>query len=1339
MESDTGSGITDATGAADAVRHPPRDLSPAIAATAPGQLRVIKRNGAVVVYDDDKIQIALTKAFLAVEGGTAAASSRIRELVASLSGVVTATFHRRLPSGGTIHIEDIQDQVELALMRSGQHKVARDYVLYREERARVRAAKTTEEVASLPEIQITDADGQRRPLPLERIRTLADEACAGLDDVTPGRIIEEALANMYDGISAADVATSLIMTARTLVEEEPNYTHAAARLLLDQLRSEALTFLGVREQATQAEMTEVYPQALAAFVDRGIELELLAPELKRFDIKRLGAALKPERDLEFTYLGLQTLYDRYFIHWQDTRFELPQVFFMRVAMGLATQEDDREGRAIEFYNLLSSFSYLSSTPTLFNAGTLRSQLSSCYLTTVSDDLDGIYSAIRDNALLSKWAGGLGNDWTPVRALGAYIKGTNGKSQGVVPFLKVVNDTAVAVNQCFAPDTRIHTADGIKAIRDVTTDDLVLGRRGEYRQVLKTMTYNQTDAMVEVDVKHAAAPLCVTTGHPVWAIQGVPNGQSVDRTLGWLAKGKVRPAWVEAGELREGDYVAQAIPQEVVPVAGLDDDTARLYGILLGVGHCSEDGSEWSVGGNPAAGHIAFVQSYLEGRGVHCWMTDRDSRECRIRWADGIGLKRDGTTGRYPAAGRQTLPFSREDLYDGDGNKRIARRFAHLPESQTLSLIEGLLETAAKVRRGKEIVFASASEALAEGVRYQMLRQGVPTAGSSRPRQAHEVHIPAVRAIACRMNCQALTKRDWVPLGNWVFSPVRGTGAMTPTPFVCDLKVEGDESYMTTSALAHNGGKRKGAVCAYIETWHLDIEEFLELRKNTGDDRRRTHDMNTANWVPDLFMKRVFEDGDWTLFSPSDVPDLHDLYGAAFEARYTAYEKMADAGEIKLHKKVRAQSLWRKMLSMLFETGHPWLTFKDPCNIRSPQQHTGVVHSSNLCTEITLNTADDEIAVCNLGSVNLARHIEDGKLDDRKLRKTVRTAVRMLDNVIDINYYAVPQARKSNMLHRPVGLGIMGFQDALYKLGLPYGSDEAVQFADRSMESVSWYAIDASSKLARERGSYASFEGSLWSQGVLPIDSLQRLQDRRGKEHLQVDLSSTLNWEKLRNRVRAGGMRNSNVMAIAPTATIANIAGVSQSIEPTYQNLFVKSNLSGEFTVVNPYMVRDLKKLGLWDKVMVNDLKYYDGSLAAIDRVPAHVKELYATAFEVEPRWLVDAASRRQKWIDQAQSLNLYIANASGKKLDVTYRMAWLRGLKTTYYLRALGATSTEKSTLDKADALNAVDAVGADAGIATVTAPPVAAASSSAPVLSGEPAPAPEACSIDDPDCEACQ
>ncbi len=1349
--------------------HPP--LSPALVATAPGTLRVIKRNGAVVPYHDDNIQIALTKAFLAVEGGRAAASSRIRELVSGLTAQVTSTFLRRLPSGGTIHIEEIQDQVELALMRSGEHKVARDYVLYREERARIRAANAVEHSAETGTagrtIQVVAADGSRAPLDMARIRTLVTEACQGLVDVDPERILNEALANMYDGIEAKDVAAGLLMTARTLVEEEPNYTHVTARLLLDELRAEALTFLGVEvasgtvggvARATQTEMAEIYGRALAAFVRRGVELELLAPELKRFDLKRLGRALNPKRDLQFTYLGLQTLYDRYFIHKDDVRFELPQVFFMRVAMGLAIQEDEPEQRAIEFYNLLSSFDYMSSTPTLFNAGTLRSQLSSCYLTTVSDDLDGIYSAIRDNALLSKWAGGLGNDWTPVRALGAYIKGTNGKSQGIVPFLKVANDTAVAVNQCFAPDTRVYTADGVKAIRDVTTKDLVLGRRGEFRQVLKTMTYNQTDPMVEVEVKHSAQPLKVTAGHPIWAIQGIPMEQSVERTMGALAKGRVEAAWTEAGSLRKGDYVAQSIPQEVVPVAGFDEEDARLYGILLGDGHCSKDGLEWAVSGTPKQeAHLAFVSSYLKARGIHYWVSERGNRYRQIHWTKGARLVRDGTTGQYLDAGGSNVVLSREDLYDASGRKRIAPRFSHLPRTQTLALVQGLLETSGGVSRGKEICFASTSEALAEGVRYQMLRLGVPTAGYRERQQNHlgrrddglriffngvidtweawDVRIPAVDELAARVNCQPLTKYNWLRVGNWVFSRVRAVRPLPALPFVVDLKIEGDESYMTTSALAHNGGKRKGAVCSYLETWHLDIEEFLELRKNTGDDRRRTHDMNTSNWVPDLFMKRVFEDGDWTLLSPNEAPDLHDLCGTEFEHRYLEYERMTQTGDITLCKRVKAAELWRKMLSMLFETGHPWITFKDACNVRSPQQHAGVVHSSNLCTEITLNTSKDEIAVCNLGSVNLAQHVKNGKLDAKKLKKTVRTAVRMLDNVIDINYYAVPQARTSNMRHRPVGLGVMGFQDALYRLRIPYASEAAVEFADHSTEALSYYAIEASSILAKERGSYASFEGSLWSRGILPIDSLKRLAKERGKSYLDVDRSTTLDWKKLRGKVREGGMRNSNVMAIAPTATIANIAGVTQSIEPTYQNLYVKSNLSGEFTVVNPFMVHDLKRLGLWDKVMANDLKYYDGSLAAIDRVPAELKQLYTTAFEVEPRWLVDAASRRQKWLDQAQSLNLYIANASGKKLDVTYRMAWLRGLKTTYYLRALGATSTEKSTLEvSGSSLNAVAATpragnGMDAAPATA---------GFAPVLD-EAAEVPAACSIDDPDCEACQ
>ncbi|MFG0407823.1 ribonucleoside-diphosphate reductase subunit alpha [Pseudomonas sp. NY5710] len=936
-----------------------------LAATAPGQLRVIKRNGTVVPYTDDKITVAITKAFLAVEGGTAAASSRIHDTVARLTEQVTATFKRRMPSGGTIHIEEIQDQVELALMRAGEQKVARDYVIYRDQRAKERATRANNDavVEPHPSIRITLADGSLAPLDMARLNTIISEACEGLAEVDGDLIQRETLKNLYDGVAIKDVNTALVMTARTLVEREPNYSFVTARLLMDTLRAEGLGFLNVAESATHHEMADLYAKALPAYVEKGVEFELLDPALKGYDLERLGKAINHERDQQFTYLGLQTLYDRYFIHKDGVRFELPQVFFMRVAMGLALEEKDKEARAIEFYNLLSSFDYMASTPTLFNAGTLRPQLSSCYLTTVPDDLSGIYHAIHDNAMLSKFAGGLGNDWTPVRALGSYIKGTNGKSQGVVPFLKVVNDTAVAVNQ---------------------------------------------------------------------------------------------------------------------------------------------------------------------------------------------------------------------------------------------------------------------------------------------------------------------------------------------------------------------GGKRKGAVCAYLETWHLDIEEFIELRKNTGDDRRRTHDMNTANWIPDLFMKRVFDDGKWTLFSPSEVPDLHDLTGKAFEERYEYYEALTEYNKIKVFKTIQAKDLWRKMLSMLFETGHPWLTFKDPCNLRSPQQHVGVVHSSNLCTEITLNTNKDEIAVCNLGSINLPNHINDGKLDTAKLQRTVNTAVRMLDNVIDINYYSVPQARNSNFKHRPVGLGIMGFQDALYLQHIPYGSDAAVEFADKSMEAVSYFAIQASCDLADERGAYETFQGSLWSKGILPLDSQQILIEARGAKYIDVNLEESLDWAPVRERVKKG-IRNSNIMAIAPTATIANITGVSQSIEPTYQNLYVKSNLSGEFTVINPYLVRDLKARGLWDSVMINDLKYYDGSVQQIERIPQELKDLYATAFEVETKWIVDAASRRQKWIDQAQSLNLYIAGASGKKLDVTYRMAWYRGLKTTYYLRALAATSTEKSTINTGK-LNAVSSGG-----------------DSAPVQAAGPAPVPKACAIDEPDCEACQ
>ncbi len=934
-------------------------------ATEPGY-RVIRRNGAVTPFDATKITVALTKAFLAVEGSTAAGSRRVHGIVEDLAEQVVSALTRRAGEGRLFHIEDVQDQVELALMRGEHHKVARAYVLYREERSRERAAeKAVSADSSAPSLNVKAEDGSLAPLDEARLAKIVEEACDGLDAVSAAPILAEARRNLYDGITLDELSLAPILASRTLVEQEPNYAFVSARLLMDRLRREALTFVSGRaEQATQAEMGTRYASYFPDFVQTGIDAELIDPELGRFDLKRLGAALKPERDLNFQYLGLQTLYDRYFLHTKGKRFELPQAFFMRVAMGLAIREIDREGRAIEFYDLLSSFDFMASTPTLFNSGTTRPQLSSCFLTTIGDDLDAIFKGVKDNALLAKYSGGLGNDWTPVRGLGAHIKGTNGESQGVVPFLKVANDTAIAVNQ---------------------------------------------------------------------------------------------------------------------------------------------------------------------------------------------------------------------------------------------------------------------------------------------------------------------------------------------------------------------GGKRKGAVCAYLETWHVDIEEFLDLRKNTGDDRRRTHDMNTANWVPDLFMERVEADGEWTLFSPDETPDLHDLYGKPFKKAYEAYEAKAAAGGLKVFRKVRALDLWRKMLTMLFETGHPWVTFKDPCNIRSPQGHVGVVHSSNLCTEITLNTSKDEVAVCNLGSVNLLNHVTEKGLDLDRLAKTVGTAMRMLDNVVDINFYTIPEARASNLRHRPVGLGLMGFQDALQKLRIAYSSDAAIEFADRSMEAISYHAISASVDLAAERGRYATFEGSLWSKGILPVDSIRLLEDAR--PGVEMDSGTTLDWEALRKRVKKTGMRNSNTMAIAPTATISNICGVSQSIEPAYQNLFVKSNMSGDFTVVNAQLVHDLKQRGLWDEVMVSDLKYFDGSLGQIDRIPDDLKAVYATAFEIDSAWLIEAASRRQKWIDQAQSLNLYIANPSGKKLDELYRFAWKKGLKTTYYLRSRSATHVEKSTLKGTDGkLNAVSA--------TVAAAPIAINPDSAWG---------KACAIDDPDCEACQ
>ncbi len=935
-------------------------IAPTPAAPRTPLSHVVKRDGRTVSYDRGRIRHAVEMAFraearvpypdpldVALHDAVDHVTDAVEDALAASSVLATV---EALP------IEAIQDEVERALMAAGHYAEARRFILYREARAARRDG---------PRLRLRDRDGHESVLEPTVLRGSITEASVGLTPaVDPAAVATDALATAYDGMTHDELAGAAVLAARSRVELAPEYSALAARLRLRELYAEVLG-----RSTTFRDMPARYVDRFAAYVAHGVAVGRLDERLATsFDLPRIAAALDAERDLAFDYLGVQTLHDRYLLQHDNRRYELPQWFWMRVAMGLALAEPEheRDARAIEFYRVLSTFSFCSSTPTLFNAGTRFPQLSSCFLTSVQDDLGDIFKAIRDNAMLSKWSGGLGNDWTNVRSLGSLIRGTGGPSQGVVPFLKVANDTAIAVNQ---------------------------------------------------------------------------------------------------------------------------------------------------------------------------------------------------------------------------------------------------------------------------------------------------------------------------------------------------------------------GGKRQGATCAYLETWHLDIEEFIELRKNTGDDRRRTHDMHLAHWIPDLFMERVRAGGTWTLFSPSDVPDLHDLYGTAFRERYEAYEADVDAGRLRGTKRVEAVGLWRKMLAMLFETGHPWLTWKDPANIRSPQDHAGVVHSSNLCTEILLNTSADEIAVCNLGSVNLAAHTTAEGIDAEKLAATVRTAVRMLDNVIDINLYPVPETRASNQRHRPVGLGIMGFQDALYTLGTSYASDAAVEFADRSMELVAYHAILGSATLAAERGAYPSYAGSKWSRGLLPQDTLDLLEQERGRP-VPVPRGGALDWTPVREAVATHGMRNSNVMAIAPTATIANICGVSASIEPTYKNLYVKSNLSGEFTIVNRHLVEDLRRLGVWDARMVEDLKYHDGILEAVDRIPEAIRDTYLTAFEIEAEWLIECAARRQKWIDMGQSLNLYLGTASGRRLHEMYLHAWEKGLKTTYYLRTLGAGGVEQSTVD-------INRRG-------VQPRWMRSRSASADVQIATREPAAVVCDLDE-DCEACQ
>lgn len=1276
-----------------------RDQHKALRDDSPQNLKIAREDGSLVRFNPMKIASSIEEAFRRTRHTHGPSSQTIIEAVNLLTQKIVARAMTLSKTEG-LTTAMVEDEIEQQLMREGFYGVAKDFIIAR---AGIKTSpaplhEVIEEKRDEKTFTIYTEDGKAKTISELSLKNKLKFACRGFDDlVSYEELFDHSITNFYEGIKEKEVELAITFAARAKIEKEPAYSKVAARLLLDVLYRESMG-VSTSDPTLESAHRAYFPKYLA----RAVEIKRIHPSLLEFDLPKLASAMQLQRDDQFSYLGLQTLYDRYFIHDEQRRLETPQIFWMRVAMGLALKEENKTERAIEFYNVLSTFLYITGTPTLFNSGTMHPQLSSCYLSTIEDDLGHIFKVISDDAQLSKFAGGIGNDWTNVRATGAIIRGTNGSSQGVIPFLKVANDTAVAVNQCFAPDTMVYTSQGIRPISTIRPKDLVLGVSGTYREVLERFAYNQHGPMVRLDIKHALEPLAVTAGHPFYAIQGARLEESNARTLSKIKKRKLQAAWVEASKLQKGDYVAQIIPQEVVPVAEFDEEDARLYGILLGDGHLTKDGTEWGVSGNPACdAHLTFVRDYLEARGIHFWETSRGSTYQQIRWASGRGAVRNATTGRITEAGAPTLPFDCNDLYDDQRRKQIAPRLSHLPKHQTLALLQGLLETDGNISRDKEITFTNTSLPLAEGVRYQCLRLGIPTAGNKRVRKmdhtatrsdgsttefkgtttCYDVRIPAVKALADRIGCKPLTKHNWLTIDGRLYSRVKSVVAIEPTPFVYDLLVEGDESYMTASGLAHNGGKRKGAMCAYLESWHLDVEDFLELRKNTGDDRRRTHDMNTANWIPDLFMKRVIENGTWTLFSPNDVPDLHDLYGAAFEKRYTDYEKMVDEGKIKLFKKVEALGLWRKMLSMLFETGHPWITFKDPSNIRSPQDHMGVVHSSNLCTEILLNTTPAETAVCNLGSINLVEHTTPKGIDEKKLASTIKTAIRMLDNVIDINYYPTAEAKASNWRHRPVGLGLMGFQDALYIQNISYASYEAVQFADVSMELISYYAILASSELAKERGAYSTYKGSKWDRGYLPLDTIDLLEKERGG-YLDMDRSSTLDWTPVRESIKKYGMRNSNTMAIAPTATISNITGVTQSIEPMYKHLFVKSNLSGEFTIPNLYLVERLKKLGLWDNEMLDDLKYFDGTITEIERIPDDIKHVYLTAFEIDPEWILECASRRQKWIDMGESLNMYLAEPSGKKLHQAYISSWTKGLKTNYYLRTLAATQIEKSTTD---------------------------------------------------------
>ncbi len=946
-----------------------------------------KRNGQIVQFDRDHIESAMQKAFASV--GAKLDDTAFRELSDGVLSSLEERFTDRVPG-----VEDVQNVVEMAIADRGFFDVARSYIIYRYEHQKEREKKQRDLLEKLEnnELLVIKRNGARERFSLEKLKKCVGYFTQSIEEGTDVQtLVVQCRSELYEGITTKDIYHALIMTVRSFIEQDPAYSKLAARLLNHQVLQEI-----VGEDFDVTRMEQQYRESFVKNIKKGVELQRLDPRLLYFDLEGLSQRLVLERDDLLLYLGAQTLADRYFLQdpYQKKILETPQAFWMRVAMGMSLHEDNKNDRAKQFYDIISTLRFVPTTPTLFHAGTIHPQMSACYLNTVTDSLDHIFKVIGDNAQLSKWSGGIGTDWTNLRGTGALIKGTGVESQGVIPFLKVANDTTHAINR---------------------------------------------------------------------------------------------------------------------------------------------------------------------------------------------------------------------------------------------------------------------------------------------------------------------------------------------------------------------SGRRRGAACVYLETWHIDIEDFLELKKNTGDERRRTHDMDTANWIPDLFMKRVRDDAEWTLFSPDEVGDLHHTYGRRFEERYVYYEQLACEGKMRLTKTMKARDLWKKMLAMLFETGHPWMTFKDAANVRSPQDHVGVIHNSNLCTEITLNTSADETAVCNLGSVNLAKHIKDRRLDVELLRDTVTIAMRMLDNVIDINFYPTKEAQFSNLKHRPVGLGLMGFQDALYMLDIKFDSEECVEFADQSMEVISYYAILGSVNLAKERGSYQSFRGSKWDRGLLPLDTIDLLEKERG-ESVPTSRVSRLDWEYVRGMIRIHGMRNSNCMAIAPTATISNIAGSVPSIEPIYKNLYVKSNQSGDFIVINPYLVEDLKKFKLWDCEMLGKIKYYDGGIGEIHEIPESIRAKYKEVFDIEPKWLIKAATARGKWIDQSQSLNIFFTGSSGKVLNEIYLYAWMMGLKTTYYLRTLAASQVEKSTVNTTEYgsthnRNVSVAVGLPEPIVTQTQTTVVEAISTPVTVSdivtqGLRKDASEMmplCKIEDPTCESCQ